>query len=245
MWLQEKIRRTLVNKLIATAEGRAHILNILADAEANGENRVFEQLLARIDDPDLQKFVRKHQADEVRHAEMFYSCVRRTGFEPKPVPPELQLISRIDKAVGGFLNRAIETDLDVMRAYLVLQVIEERALSEFSIFEAAFRPIDPETAEVFVAIGADEERHLKYCHAVARRYAPDEATHRATLAELRQIEAGEFAEINRLDFEVLQPLYKFGPVGKYFWPLLVRLAPVPTSTRVRSRLASGAVAEAI
>ena len=89
------------------------------------------------------------------------------------MPNELKLIDRLDRAVGGFFAQPIRDRRDVMQAYLMLQVIEERALTQFALFEVAFRGSDDETADVIAGIARDEERHLKYCHAIARRYAPD------------------------------------------------------------------------
>ncbi|HZS42288.1 MAG TPA: hypothetical protein VFF06_35905, partial [Polyangia bacterium] len=62
-------------RLLATPEGRAHVLNQIADAESNGENQVFEHILAHVDDPQLRKLIEKHQADEIRHEKLFRACV--------------------------------------------------------------------------------------------------------------------------------------------------------------------------
>ena len=40
MDLHARMSRRFAQQLIATPEGRAHLLNQVADAEANGENRI-------------------------------------------------------------------------------------------------------------------------------------------------------------------------------------------------------------
>ncbi|MGZ3441926.1 MAG: ferritin-like domain-containing protein, partial [Polyangia bacterium] len=199
--------------------GRAHLLNQAADAEGNGENGFFEHILAHVDDPALQKMITKHRDDELRHEQLFLAARDKTGLDVGPVPNELKLIDRLDRAVGHFFDHPIRDRRDIMQAYLMLQVIEERALTQFALFELAFRPVDPETADVIRGIADDEERHLKYCHAIARRYAPDERTQRDTLRELRELEARAFAENGRANMDHLfdRGWVAINPVEKFFW----------------------------
>ena len=185
------------NRLVAAAGGRAHILNQAAYAEDADEGDVFEALLERVDDPELHKMVRIHQTDEKRHAELFREALRRNGFEPYPVPRELSLLERLDAALGGFFESFTEREHPVMDAYILLQVIEERAVTQFSQLRTAFAKYDPQTAELLDEISRDEARHLKYCVAISRRYAPDEETRLQTLAEFRRHEAQVFAELSR------------------------------------------------
>ncbi|HEX6836233.1 MAG TPA: ferritin-like domain-containing protein, partial [Polyangia bacterium] len=175
--------------MITSPEGRTHLLNQCADAEGNGENGFFEHILAHVDDPALTRMITKHRDDELRHEQLFLAARDKTGFDVGPVPNELKLIDRLDRAVGHFFAHPIRDRRDIMQAYLMLQVIEERALTQFALFELAFRRVDDETADIIAEIAADEERHLKYCHAISKRYAPDEETRAATLREFRQVEA--------------------------------------------------------
>ncbi|MGZ3426318.1 MAG: ferritin-like domain-containing protein [Polyangia bacterium] len=219
MNLRERLSIRFIDRVITSDEGRAHLLNQCADAEGNGENGFFEHILAHVDDPALQKMISKHRDDELRHEQLFLAARDKTGIDPGPVPNELKLIDRLDRAVGGFFAQPVRDRRDVMQAYLMLQVIEERALTQFALFERAFRGIDDETADVIAGIARDEERHLKYCHAIARRYAPDAVTQQSTLAELRQLEARCFAENGRAN---MQHLFDRGwvavnPVEKLFW----------------------------
>lgn len=205
--------------VVATPEGRAHVLNQVADAENNGEQAVFDRALAHADDPELARMIQRHQADEVRHAELFRARIPATGVEPPPVPSHLKMIDRLDRALGGFFARPIRDRRDVMEAYLLLQVIEERACTLFPIFEEGFRDVDPVTAGVFAEVSRDEERHLKYCHAIARRYAPSAEVHDRTLRELRRVEARCFAEngFANMRHAVPRGFLDVGPVAAYGW----------------------------
>lgn len=235
MDLTTRLRTRYLDRLLSTARGRAFVLNTMADAEGSDEGAIFELLEQRVDDPELQRMIRKHADDETRHAEMFRACVERNGGVPGPVPDELRLINRLDRALGDFFDRGIDSDRSVMEAYLLLQVIEERAITQFAIFEPLFRIYDPLSADVLVEIGKDEERHLRYCHAISKRYAPDEATRQATLARYRDLEARAFADngtanmLHCLDHGIAA----VGPFEAGLWRGLARLSerrsvPQPT-----------------
>jgi rubrerythrin len=222
MDLRKHLQKRFLELLLATPAGRAHVLNTSGDAENSDEARIFDLLLERVDDPELARMIRIHQADEVRHAEMFFDCVRRQGFEPYPVPDQLKLITRLGEAVGEV---DVSDRAGVMRAYVLLQVIEERAITQFGLIEPELRKVDPVSADVVRRIANDEERHLKYCHAIAKRYAPDEATHAATLARTRALEARAFAENSRahMDWALEHDLLGVGPVRRAFWRGLAAL----------------------
>lgn len=219
MNLRERLTLRFTDRVITTPEGRAHLLNQCADAEGNGENGFFEHILSYVDDPALQKMIAKHRADELRHEQLFLAARDRTGVDPGPVPDELKLIDRLDRAVGHFFAQPIRDRRGLMDAYLMLQVIEERALVQFALFEVAFRGVDDETADVIAGIAADEARHLKYCHAIARRYAPSDTVQRETLDELRRLEARCFAENGRANMDYLfdRGLVAVHPVEQWFW----------------------------
>src|SRR5262249_60246705 len=92
----------------------------------------------------------------------------------------------------GYLARGDE--LGIMRVYALLQIVEERGVTQFAHIVRALRPVDAESARVIEGIIADEERHVKYARAISRRYAPDEATLERTLDALRALEARAFAD---------------------------------------------------
>src|SRR4029078_6840019 len=125
----------------------------------------------------------------------------RTGIAPSPVPANLRLLDRIDALSGDVMHQPVEGPRDVMVAYLILLVIEERALNQFAQFIPAFDRVDPETAEVFRQVARDEERHLRYCHAISPTYAKSQAMSEENLHHFRRIEAQAFAANSRANME--------------------------------------------
>jgi hypothetical protein len=197
MNLPDTLASMFLRDLLAGAAGRAFVLNQAAVAEATDEGHVFVVILSKVDDPKLGKMIEKHRDDELRHAAIFRGCVERQGVEPAEVPADLRLVERIDRETGGLASGPIVDRRSVMNAYLVLQVIEERALHQFGLLEPALRPYDPASAAAMRGVIEDEARHLKYCHAISKRYAPDRLTHAETLGVLRIAEARAFRDHSR------------------------------------------------
>jgi len=217
--LNQRLTARFLRGLLATPAGRAHLLNEIADAEATDEGAIFDRLLLHVQDPKLRQMITRHRDDELRHAELLLGCLARTGFAPTPVPPELRLLDRIDALAGHPMQEPVKDDKDVMVAYVMLLVIEERAINQFHQFIPAFAEVDPETADVFRQIARDEERHLKYCHAISRRYAPGEATWAATVDHFRMLEARAFAANSRANMQHVfaRNLHTAGPVERFAW----------------------------
>src|SRR5688572_13661591 len=89
-----------LDRLVATKRGRAFLLSFMASTEEADEGRVFEELVARVDDEKLQRLVARHQADEERHARILKECVARLGYEVDPMPSELRVVERLDNILG-------------------------------------------------------------------------------------------------------------------------------------------------
>jgi rubrerythrin len=196
--VNELLARRFLDQLLSTARGRAWVLWQASEAENDDEGRFFDLLLSRVDDAELHRMIRLHQSDENRHAQLYAECAERTGAPRPTIPAELKLIERLDRALGGFFANFEADRRSVMEAYLLLQVLEERAVTQFSALEPAFRRQgESRTADVIRQVASDEERHLKYCRAISRRYAPDEATHAAELRRFRAVEGRVFAEHSR------------------------------------------------
>jgi rubrerythrin len=191
--VETAMQRFFLKNLLSTARGRAYALSQAAIAESTDEGAVFGRLAAKLDDPELQKMVRKHSDDETRHAALFFECADRQGVGRPHVPADTQVLERLNARLP-FYNRAIETREDVMVAYLLLQVIEERAIEQFALIEPLLRVHDPVSADVIAGIAKDEERHLRYCHAIVKRYAPSEEVRVAKLRELREAESLSYQE---------------------------------------------------
>lgn len=194
----EAMARLYLRRLMRSPRGRAFILHFMAHAEEADEKGVFDALLARVDDPELNKLVRVHRDDEVRHAAMLRECLARNGVEPEPVPPELRVVDRIAHHSGGLREAFLEGRAGIMEAYLLLQVIEERGVRQFPMIARAMKRFDPESAAVIERITRDEERHVKYAKAISRRYAPNDEVRARILSELRAAERIAFEENGRV-----------------------------------------------
>ncbi|MGZ5967137.1 MAG: ferritin-like domain-containing protein [Polyangiales bacterium] len=186
-----------MRRLVASPEGRAFLFNFMADAEVSDEGMVFEELLARVEDPSLKKMVEKHHDDELRHNQMLLECLRRAGGAPSPVPDDLRITVRLGDMLGTFFDDFFSGKTGVLEAYSLLQVIEERAVKQYPLIAAALREVDPESARVVDEVARDEARHVKYAHAIGRKYAPDAATHEGLLLHYRKVEERAFFEYNR------------------------------------------------
>ena len=191
MTLFERLNLRYMKKLFSSAEGRAHVLAQTADGESSGEAAIFDNAIAHCDDPELKRVIHKHREDELRHEKLFRARLAAQN-APYELPEELRLVPRIDKAAGGVIDRPIRTDRDVVEAYALLQVLEERAVFSFGLFIRAMAEFDSESARVISEVLEDEKRHLRYCVAVSKRYAKSEEERLAILQRMRAAEAKAF-----------------------------------------------------
>jgi len=233
----EILSEQFLRQVVREPRGRALLLAQCAQAEDSGESRLFDRLAERVQDADLQRMIVRHQADEIRHAALFRDCVGRTGLPLPEVPLQLQAVDRLDRALGGVFDLPVTDDRGVMDAYLLLQVLEERAVTQFPVFQKVFHEVDPVTAATFAEVAKDEERHLLYCDAVSKRYAPDEHTRQRTLRHFREVEALTFAEGNHAVMHHMldNGLGAFGPISRAAWRALGLVAPRMTRPGLRTR----------
>ncbi|HPH67205.1 MAG TPA: ferritin-like domain-containing protein [Kofleriaceae bacterium] len=227
--IKSEISKRFTRDLLASALGRAYVLTQAAVAEGSDESAVFDRLLPVVDDPQLQKAIATHKADEERHAKMFEACVQRQGVAPITIPASHQLLPLIREEMGGFdapnMERTsarwvagpIKTHEDIMNTYLVLQVIEERAIEQFTILHDVIGEFDPESAAVIAQIMADEERHLKYCAAITKRYAPSPAALEAGLRTYRDAEARAFRKQQQLTGQTLLAMPVMPKYKRWVW----------------------------
>lgn len=217
--IQDRLRARYLDRLLASPRGRAFFLGQAARAEESDEGRFFDELEARIDDPELARMVRLHRDDELRHASLFSAAADQLAAHREPVPTSLDLVPRLDRALGGFFDGLKSDRTSVMEAYLLLQVIEERATTQFGLIGPIARRHDPALADLLAGIARDEERHLKYCRAIAKRYAPDPATLTRTLAHYREIEARVFVENSHdnMAFSLERGLLAVRPLERAAW----------------------------
>ncbi len=222
--LRANLSRAFLSSLLSTPRGRAHMLTQAALAESDDEGALFDHIATRVGDEELARMVKKHGDDEQRHAVLFFGCADRQGVGRPEVPDDLRVLNVLKEHID-VLTRPVESDQDVMDVYLVLQVIEERAVEQFSMIEPVMRRFDARTADVLRGIAQDEERHLRYCRAISARYAPSESIREARLVELREIEAHAFREHQN---KMLQYTLDRGLLPKgwtWFWKSALELVP--------------------
>jgi rubrerythrin len=233
MTLLQQLNLRYLNQMFRTPEGRAHVLAQAADGEASGESAIFDRLLAKVDDPELQRVISRHREDELRHEKLFRARLAAQNARWE-LPEELRLVQRIDHEAGGVMGQPIRTHQDVLAAYSFLQALEERAVYSFGLFIEALQKPDPESAAVFAEVLEDEKRHLKYCAAVAKRYAASEEERLQTLQRMRAAEARAFKanQLANMNFTLARG-WVGGPVQTALWRVVRALAflvpPAPRS----------------
>jgi rubrerythrin len=223
--LGSSIGRSFLRSLVSHPAGRAHVLSLMVAAEEGDEAGVFDQLIRKADDVELEKLVRRHKEDEARHAAMYRACLERNGLEAQPVPDELLIIRQVGREAGGAFAAGVEAASadgiasrdDVMNTYALLLAIEERGVQRFPLIGAEFRRVgDHETADTFDLVTDDERRHTRYCRAIGRRYAPDDATWERAVARYREVEERAFRRVGLagIVFALKERLVWRGAIGR-------------------------------
>ena len=215
-FLDESLQRLFLKEMLATPRGKATLLAQLADAEGGdgGELDIFEHILAVLDDDEVEKLVHVHKTDEERHEKLFHERARASGGDVMKMPSAAHLLRRLDRHVG-FFSKPVTDRAGVVDAYVLLLVIEERAVRQFGKYRDAFsRAGDLATVAVIDQIAKDEERHLKYCHAITKRYSESEDARQKRIAEFRVLEERCFDEVQAMN---LRLLVDNGFVGHTWW----------------------------
>jgi rubrerythrin len=182
-------------ELLATPEGQAHALTLQVYAEEGDEGAILDQLVERVEEPRLNRLVRQHRDDEVRHAELFRGCLTRLGLDPQPLPDELRVIRHLAQKVGGFAVALDSVDEWVIAGvYALLLATEERGIEVYTVIADAFASVDPETAETYGRIIRDEMRHTRYCRTIGRKYAVSDDAWDGLVDATKMVEAEAFAE---------------------------------------------------
>lgn len=219
-FLDERLQHLFLKEMLATPRGKATLLAQLADAEGGdgGELDIFAHILAVLDDAEIEKLVRVHKSDEERHEKLFMERAQAAGAERYKMPSSAHLLRRLDQHVG-FFSKPVTDRKGVVDAYVLLLVIEERAVKQFNRYQEAFaRAGDVETVAVIEQIAKDEERHLKYCHAITKRYSESEEARQTRIAEFRALEDKCFDEVQAMN---LRLLVDNGFVGHTWWTKLL------------------------
>jgi rubrerythrin len=224
MTILERLNLRYLKKLFSSPEGRAHVLAQAADGESSGESAIFTNALAHVDDPELQRVIRRHREDELRHERLFRERLAAQNAKYE-LPEELRLVIRVDREAGFVIDRPITGARGVLEAYSLLQALEERAVFSFGLFIRAMEEFDPATARVMQEVLEDEKRHLRYCVAVAKKYARDEAERLEALEKMRAAEARAFGanQLANMKYTLSRGLIG-GALERIFWRTVRLLA---------------------
>lgn len=198
--IAERANFTFLKQLVKTPAGRVHLLTQITNAEASGELALFERLAALTHELELQRLIRRHGADEVEHSRKLNARIAELGVPRPTLPAALNLPLALDRRLK-VLSGPLSTSDDLLRAYVFLQVLEERIVWQFGTFIDALQPVDPVTAALFADILSDEERHLRYCRVITQRMAPHPKVLDQTLAAFRAAESAEFTANGLASFD--------------------------------------------
>lgn len=238
----QHIYSAFFDRLVRTPEGRAHVLNLIVNAEEGDEHGVFERLQDIVEDPRARKAIARHQADEQRHAQLYRDCLQRNGVIPRPIPEHLMVIRRVAATAGGSFAEGqaagnaggLATREDIMNTYALLLAIEARGVQQFPLIGAAFRRLgDHATADTFDRVTRDEARHVRYCHAIGRMHAVDDRAWARAVRSHKLIEAQAFRQAGLAGVAyAIEHGYLWGgsAAARAFARLLNRLDPLLRST---------------
>jgi rubrerythrin len=191
---ETRVGRSFLEALLASPEGRQHMLSVSVDAEEGDESGIFDQLADAVDVPELRRIVETHRDDEARHAGMYRECLRRNGYTKQALPSDVRIVRQAGE-ITGRREEPIRTPEDIVRTYALLLAIEERGVQQFPILAEAFEPYDPETADTYRRVTRDERGHVRYCRRVGRHFAADDAAWNHACAEAGEIEAEAFRRV--------------------------------------------------
>jgi len=149
---------------IAGADPEVVLYSYYRDAELRGSNLIY-RLLRILEDPESQKNLSQHLADETRHAWLWTERIDELGAAPLKVEDGYQV--RIGKRAG--LPRH---PIDLLALTVV---VEQRALRRYQ--EHLKRDDVPErTLEVLRAVSQDEGWHIDWIRRKGREIAQRQGT---------------------------------------------------------------------
>lgn len=158
-------RRSFFRQILANAEARELLLNSLAVGE--GDSAIdLDRVAAHVEDPVLSRKIYRHYAEENKHARLFKRHLEAMGFQVKPLPPELDYETLVQRYQMGTPKTRLDDPRPFDREDLVTffcgsKAGEERACAEMAgLIESLAE--DPATVKVLQEIHGDEIRHVSY-----------------------------------------------------------------------------------
>ncbi len=149
------------------------VLSRLMDAEGHENNRLFGAMAQASGDEDLKKKLKRHAADEARHARMFKQLMDDLGYEHLPADGE------------GYLDRIARIcdwgkDVDLITFLATLVYIEKKALLILETLMASL-PEDHVIHRTVQEIHKDELRHIAWVNEYLEQQAAKDPSVQATL----------------------------------------------------------------
>jgi ferritin-like protein len=175
---------------IAGADREVVLYSYYRDAELRGSNLIY-RLLRILEDPESQKNLSQHLADETRHAWLWTERIKELGRAPVKISDGYQV--RIGKRAGLPRN-----PIDILALTVV---VEQRALKRYQ--EHLKRDGVPErTLEVLRAVSKDEGWHIDWVRKKAREIAERDGTperYDQAIARYRAIDKEVWSEMQEME----------------------------------------------
>lgn len=158
-------RQSFFRRILANPQARELLLNSLAVGE--GDSAVdLDRVAAHVEDPVLARKIYRHFAEETKHARLFRRHLEVMGFQVRPLPPELDYETLVQRFQMGTPKsrlddpRPFDVD-DLVTFFCGSKAGEERACAEMEGLIGSLAE-DPDTAKLLREIHEDEIRHVSY-----------------------------------------------------------------------------------
>jgi len=156
---------SVFREVIQDDESFRLFMSLAAKGEAQGgfENERIADLCL---DPVLAAKIRRHGADEAKHARIFERLLAQRGLEPLVVPLELDYTMQLERAGIGLSHERLVRDAHLSNEELLIylahsRVTEQRGAEEVFQQRKVFAS-DRALAKAFRLIADDEANHLSY-----------------------------------------------------------------------------------
>lgn len=154
-------------------------LESFSRTEADG-GRDIGSAAGKVSDDELREHLRRHTADELRHADLFArrAAELRASLDLQPGTGDVARDAAYDLSRGrpatevdahGFFTAGLLDELGEVAYVAMLHATEERAAQLFAVHRDLTRH-DPETRAVFEEILRDEQYHVAYTRTILEKW---------------------------------------------------------------------------
>lgn len=145
----------------------------------------------------------------------------------------LNIVHVLDRQLGGpLLSGAIRSDDAAIRVYVIVELLERRAVREMGLLADALAARGRPQATMLLRIRADEGRHIRYCRAALRLYGRPLAEPGEPPSALEQYDVSTVTYL--LDIGLLT--FGAGPIERSAWRALLAGLKAKVALRARDRL---------